>query len=453
MSRHHLDRLFRAKLNRIDEAPDPAMWIQAKALIDADAKKKKRDRWLFFLFLGILGTIHVGLVYTISSEQPAERQSSNKTEVPLARSERAPDIESLERVEEHESSAKKDLQDLATDPTGRTANSNHIYSDEATKAKEPSASSVDPSREIAKADSDRTSIPRDSQLQPDSSTEDGKASKTGLAESDSSSEPSNDRAHKDQSDPLEEAEGSRQLHLDLAAEPIDIRPANELHWTYSLEQQEKPFARESLFEDTRYRETRIGWTGTLLLNPATQAASPVQGFTLGFTGEYHLSKDWYLGARPSVQLRLNQDGFSKFETLTTFAFEAVSTTYGLKATSLQMISLPVYLGWRKGIHMVDIGGSADLVLAARGRLQQVDVNGQEVTPVENFGSGWIETDAMQGLTLNISGGYKVQLNDRFYSGISFYYFPGPLYPGLPNNLNQKLTSKWHLGLQATYYLK
>lgn len=206
-------------------------------------------------------------------------------------------------------------------------------------------------------------------------------------------------------------------------------------------------------EDKRYRRTRIAWSGSLLIDPAFSSETPVRGMIVGITYEKYLRENWFLGAKPSLQLRSGEEGFSKFEQVTTYGFSSSSTTYGLKANNLQFLSIPLYLGAEFKRHTYEAGISLDFLLAARGQLQQVSVENQSVINLQSFNSGWINTDHMQKVSTNLFFGYKNSITNQLKTGLTIFFNPIKIYPGLPNQLNQSINSKWYLGWQATYYIK
>ena len=136
-----------------------------------------------------------------------------------------------------------------------------------------------------------------------------------------------------------------------------------------------------------------------------------------------------------------------------YGFSASKTTYGLKANNLQFFSLPVYLGAEFKSHTLELGMSIDLLLAARGQLQQIAVEDRSVVNLQNLNSGWIDTQHMEKLSTNLFFGYKNSLTNRLKTGVTIFYNPTKIYPGLPNNQNQIINSKWYLGWQANYYIK
>jgi hypothetical protein len=219
------------------------------------------------------------------------------------------------------------------------------------------------------------------------------------------------------------------------------------HYALSVQKSELKITRE------KFDRRRYAWSGTLLLNPANTSGSTVQGLLLGFTYERYLRPHWFLGTKPSLQLQTNQNGFSKFEQVTSYSFSAINTTYGLQADNLQFFSAPIYLAAETGRHTLELGVSLDLLLGARGKLQQISVEDQSVSTIENLGSGWIEIADMRKLSTNLFLGYKTSINPRLKTGITFFYNPAKLYPGLPNNLPQVTNTKWYLGWQANYYVK
>ena len=211
---------------------------------------------------------------------------------------------------------------------------------------------------------------------------------------------------------------------------------------------EKKFA--LTFRNKR-RPLRYAWSATLLINPAL-SNSPVQGLQLGFNVEKPLGTKWYLGASPSFHMRVNERGYSKFGSHTSFGFAAREETYGLQANSLQFLRTPIYIARSYGKHHLDLGVAIDLLLGARGVLREVTIQDKDVEVVESLESGWISTADMQSLTTELFVGYKFQVQPNLKTGITFFYNPGRLYPGLPNSQGQ-IFHKWYMGLQAIYYVK
>ncbi|NND32671.1 MAG: hypothetical protein HKN76_08780 [Saprospiraceae bacterium] len=237
----------------------------------------------------------------------------------------------------------------------------------------------------------------------------------------------------------------QQWHIPMlggtAADDLDY------HYAIGLRSSDLPISRE------RTNRKRYAWSGTLMLNPANTQGLTVQGLLVGFTYERYIRPNWFVGVRPSLQLQTNQNSFSKFEQVTTYSFSAVNTTYGLQADNLQFFSAPIYLALESGNHTLELGASLDLLLAARGKLQQVSIEDQAIATVENLGSGWIETGDMQRLSTNLFLGYKNAVSQRLKTGITFFYNPAKIYPGLPNNQPQINNARWYIGWQANYYIK
>lgn len=208
-----------------------------------------------------------------------------------------------------------------------------------------------------------------------------------------------------------------------------------------------------IFREQPIKRRRMGWSGTLLINPAYSHPSPVYGLTLGFVYEQYLKKNWLIGMRPSVHLRNSEGGFTKFEQVTTFGFSASSKTFGLKADNLQFVSAPLYLAGEFGKHTFETGISIDLLLGARGQLQEVAIEDQAITDLRSLDSGWIKTDDMKRFSANFFLGYQNAINNRMKTGVTFFYNPANLYPGLPNEKNQTTFARWYVGWQAVYYVK
>ncbi|MCB0687459.1 MAG: hypothetical protein KDC53_13080, partial [Saprospiraceae bacterium] len=200
-------------------------------------------------------------------------------------------------------------------------------------------------------------------------------------------------------------------------------------------------------------EKRLAWAGSILIDPAASSVSPVRGLVFGLTYEQFIKRGLFVGLRPSLQLRSGDGGFSKFQQITTYGFGAENSTYALKANNLQFLTLPVYLGFEKKRHSLESGISLDILLAARGQLQQVAVEDQSVINLQSLNSGWINTDHMQRLSSNLFLGYKYLITSKIKTGVTLYYNPFKIYPGLPNSQSQRINSKWFFGWQATYYIK
>jgi hypothetical protein len=202
-----------------------------------------------------------------------------------------------------------------------------------------------------------------------------------------------------------------------------------------------------------YGTWNFGWTGTLIVNPGVEGKNELQGLQLGFVVEYPLNRHWTIGSRPHFHLTVNESGFSKFDEQVSFGFGSETTMYGLRAKSLQFASLPVYIGWNSARHRFEIGGGVNYLLAARGQLQEIDLNSSQIRPLLELESGWIETRDMKAVSANLFLGYKVRIYDKLFTGFSVFYNPNQIYPGFPNDLPQNYQRKWHFGLQTNYYFK
>ncbi|MCB0665593.1 MAG: hypothetical protein KDC80_07210 [Saprospiraceae bacterium] len=208
-----------------------------------------------------------------------------------------------------------------------------------------------------------------------------------------------------------------------------------------------------LDENFRFKRNRIAWSASLLLDPAFSSTSPARGLIVGITYEKYLATHWLIGARPSIQLRSGEGGFSKFEQFTTYGFSASNTTYGLKASNLQFFSVPIYFAAEFKKHSLEMGASVDILLSARGQLHQVAVEDGSISNIQSLDEGWISTDHMQKISTNLFMGYKNLLSSRLKTGVTLFYNPTKIYPGLPNSQNQQLNSSWYLGWQVLYYIK
>lgn len=406
MKNHQLDQFFKNKLDQLTPADlDLTHWEEAKRLLN---NKKKNRTGLYFLIL--TGFILIwGSYYFISKN--TENSGPEKL------------INPIEMAEFSEGENKSDL-----------AESRVVNPDEQQKEIDKSEAilSGTPEKEVYNPEEEKSVLTGSPSLPLEPEREIPENPIIALEHT------------KEVTKPLIVTVRNPEDSLNLIA-TVDFQLSNE----YFLQ----PGETLPLFREEKIARRRIGWSGTLLINPAHSNSVPVQGLTLGFVYEQYLKPNWFVGARPSLQLRTGEGGFSKFEQITTFGFSASNTTYGLKANNLQFVSVPVYLAGEFGRHIFEAGFSIDLLLGARGQLQALNIDDQVVSGLVNLNSGWIETDEMRQLSSNVFLGYRNTINNRLTTGLNFFYNPSKIYPGLPNQKNQVTNSKWYLGWQAIYYLK
>ena len=197
---------------------------------------------------------------------------------------------------------------------------------------------------------------------------------------------------------------------------------------------------------------RYGYAFSVLANPGEGATQTWQGVLAGITAEYVLGKHLSVGVRPAMQITLNENGYSAFQVNTRYSFSSETETFGLRASSLQFLRLPAYLALHMRRHTLELGGGMDWLLAARGQVQQIEVQDQDVSPINQLSSGWLPTDQMQQLSTHLFVGYKFQINYRLRAGTMLYYRPNRIFPGLPNEARQP-HRKWFMGFQINYFVK
>jgi hypothetical protein len=425
MNSNGLDRLFRNGLDSGGPVPfDPEHWEGARILLESDKAKRKRDRLWFLLLILVVGLMNAGLVYFSNSGI----QEMEALPVPQETYERAmagntpPKIVPLEI----ETEIKESLSHLTSkDSSSFEKNQNK------TKRSGQALGLVEPNKKV----------PAETVYAQVNTNETGMESDKGIASGQEVRTPGY------QIPILEEPEGmegnpvfvnaleSRKMHLEM--------PVRDEH----------PGLQGPLFKKHTKPITRFGWTAALLVQPTMQGTAPVQGVEFGFAAEYFFKKKWFAGVAPQAQWRINETGFSKFQELTTFSFSSENQIFGLKANSLQVVNVPFYVGWTNNKNILEAGATVNWLISARGQLQQIDIEGTEVSPLNKFSNGWIETSDMKKLTSSLFTSYKFKINQRMYTGFRIHYQLGRWYPGLPNRLDQSTTRRFTLAWQGIYYIK
>ncbi len=424
MKPREIDKLFRDKISQRPAAPfDPDAWLAAKRMLEAD---RRRDRsWLVLLLLALI----IGAGYWLL--RPDAPDPEQKTETPISRPEMAgtPAMESYEG-----SDPERSAEQLPT----------HAQVNTGERPAPPPLRQAKAGTSLAKGEATSRLLARE----------------TGMR-----------LATPMSTEPVEEGDrdGSRLDVLDAtrispgaSTRPVVVESLSQLdllglpsqvtHRYVLPAPTDQPYRAGDVLAAARHKEVRIGWSGSMLLSPAA-VGSPVQGAQFGFAAEYYLDKKWYLATRPSVQMLVNANGFSKFRQSTVFGFSATQEVYGLRANSLQFISIPVYLGHRFGQHQLELGMTADWLVAARGRLQQLDLEQDQLVILQELSAGWIPTDEMRQLVFSSFLGYKYAVTTRLSTGMVLFFRPGRIYPGQPGLGSSTTDVRWYMGLQATYYLR
>ena len=426
MSPKDLDKLFKNALDSQDPAIfDPAHWEGASRLLAADKAKKRRDRLLFLLFILIMGMFNIGLIYRSSTNTFKEVDIA----VPPDTYKRAMAGIS-EKSETLDSVLRNKNESLVVDET-------HAFT--------PSKGTENNLESFANTTSVFTPSASTSRLL-NNQTSEKKDPNSVKAQQDFAADP-DIRIIEKQFPVLDylEEKRSKQLEVNSIASrspELDIPPL-EVH----------PDLPGALFRKRSRPPNRFGWTAGLLLQPGKQGSAPVQGMELGIAAEYFFKQKWFAGIAPQLQWRINQKGFSKFQELTTFSFSSVHQTFGLKANSLQVINIPIYIGWNHKKNILEGGATFNWLVAARGQLQQIDIDDGKIFSLSKFENGWIATDAMKKLTTSLFVSYKFQINSRMYTGFNLQYQLDPWYPGLPNQLDQTANRRLTFGWQGIYYIQ
>ncbi|NND06589.1 MAG: hypothetical protein HKN87_09430 [Saprospiraceae bacterium] len=202
----------------------------------------------------------------------------------------------------------------------------------------------------------------------------------------------------------------------------------------------------------RSRKSRVGVFGSIVLRPST-GESPVRGIILGADANRFISPSWFIGIRPSMHLSFNEPGFTKFEHHVSYSFESMNTTYGLHARILQLVRLPVFLGYEGNRHQLRLGLALEYLLGARGNLQEIAVEDDGIRVIKDLSSGWIETGAMKKFNTQIYGGYSFAFNSKVHFGFDIQYRPTEIFPQLSNPQSLAAGSRWYMGLTALFNLK
>lgn len=406
MDDHKLDQFFRDRLSHSDRSPSGAEWEAMHAMLNEDKNRKPVFWWIA---AGVTLILMLALLFTWNDSTP-DVESIRKPR------KHEPEIEGKKATDQFASISETNSDALAKEPDSQ--NSSSIVVSERN------------SRNASRSISRHASKFRITELRPE---------KDIAPNEDAVSEPSAIQAKDNQS------EWVRQVNV-FPSLPSLAMQMQESTVDIALPKREQP-----LITTARRLPLRYAWSGMLMINPTPDQA-PIQGMQLGFNIEKHINDHWYLGASPSFHMRVNEQGYSKFQSFTSFGFSAREETYGLQANSLQFLRTPIYLGRSFGRHHMEAGVAFDLLLGARGTLREVAVVDQEVQVLQSLNTGWIETGDMKHVSAELFLGYKYQLNPYLKTGLSVFMNPGKLYPGLPDN-NGQLYRKWYMGMQVIYYVK
>lgn len=409
MDDHKLDQFFRDRLSQADKSPSGAEWEAMRAMLNEDKKRKPVFWW--FVGSGIL-ILLIAFVFTwnhlTSDPQSLEPGQQEKQETKAVKKKYS---------DQYASDTPSSSEALAKDSDAKNSSS-AIASERNTRKTLRSLSQ--PATELLNTEL----IPEYNPL---------------LTVFDTVLMPLESRTNDDQTEWLRHIKISPSIPS--LAMRIEDSPGN-----ISLPKREQP-----LQTSARRLPLRYAWSGMLMINPSP-GQSPIQGMQLGFNIEKPINNHWYLGASPSFHMRVNEQGYSKFQSFTSFGFSAREETYGLQANSLQFLRTPLYLGRSFERHNMEVGVAFDFLLGARGTLREVAVVDQEVQILQSLNTGWIETGDMKHVSAELFLGYKYQVNPYLKTGLSIFVNPGKLYPGLPDNRGQ-LYRKWYMGMQVIYYVK
>ena len=449
MNQDKLDQFFRDKLaNSKPVMPSEADWASAKAMLNLEKEDDRPLLW-WLLFLGLINLILVFSIDSIenvqskSNLQPIEKQemaSESPIIIDEGLNDNFADKEELSKSTEGERAALEEAKVTSEKlPQLKKTEENNVVGSEAAKLVTIS-SSIENKSPLVRLDSEQDI------------SEDGIVLTSPLPETVTEHDREVHEEKHELIDPTKVINDHPRMDARFVTEDLvmlDTRTADLAHF-YGLEKPQ-PKGMGSLFDRPKFRQTKYGWSGTLLLNPGSQAGDPVQGIRFGFLAEHYLAKNWLVGTRPSMQITFNETGFSKFEVQTTFSFSAVNETYGLQASSLQFISLPIYLAWTSKKHTIEMGGGVDWLVSARGQVQQVSIENDGVETLNALANGWIDTDQMEQFSSRLFLGYKFAINYRLKAGMTLFYNPTDIYPGFEGRQFQH-GRKWYMGMQANYYL-
>ncbi len=427
MNQQDFDQFFRDKLSGMQHAmPSHEDWIMAKSMLAAE--KSNKDKFIWWLLL--LGCFNALFTYSISPTGPSDSKGYlNPTRAPAM-------------VLMDESNPAKTIEDVS--PTLVTPSKRAVDESDAGMVNETDAlaKALDPEDENKSTDLTK-SAPADGAARPLRLSSQAHATKK-----------------------VEILTINPGSNLRIAAEESMTAPMSNQHsiqpsilptYDFYLADNQtkisvKPSRLKTIVDRKVHRPQKYAWTATLLLNPASNLGEPVHGLQLGFMTERFLSRNLFLGFRPSLQVTLNEHGFSKFQVQTSYSFSAISETYGLRATSLQFIRLPLYVGLEFHKHSLEMGAGANLLLSARGQLQQVEFEDNDLALVNSFSSGWIDTGQMQRFSYNVFFGYKYAISPVLKTGITIFHNPENIYPTFGDHQFQNLR-KWFMGIQFNYYIK
>lgn len=409
MDDHKLDQFFRDRLSHSDTSPSGAEWEAMRTMLNKDNKRKPVFWWIVgssivFLSIAFVFTWN----YSVEDYESIEPGHLEKQEIQEVKK---------ESTEQYTSITETNGDLHTTEPHAQNS-SRAVQSERKTRSASRATAQHASEFEIAELTTQSNDL---------------------LPVHDTVLMPSETQTKDNQTEWL------RQVNISPSIPSLAIRIENS-PVNISLPEREQP-----LLTTTRRLPFRYAWSGILMINP-TPGQSPIQGMQLGFNIEKPINDHWYLGASPSFHMRVNEQGYSKLQSFTSFGFSAREETYGLQANSLQFLRTPIYLGRAFQRHHMEVGVAFDLLIGARGTLREVALVDQEVQVIESLNTGWIETGDMKHVSADLFLGYKYQVNPYLKTGLSVFINPGKLYPGLPDNRGQ-LNRKWYMGMQVIYYVK
>ncbi len=222
---------------------------------------------------------------------------------------------------------------------------------------------------------------------------------------------------------------------------------------------QKNLATNAKIEVARPRKLHLGLMASQLLNARPDSGEQARiGFRAGLVLRYDLPGNWYLASGLQYQRRSGHFEDSEQATAKRFSFGVQEETLALRPNSLHYLSVPALIGWERNRHQLEAGLLLDYLTGAHGETGSYQQAGEP--PMKVFArdkSGWVAEDGYRRFAPTAQLGYRFRMNGQWSLGLTANYTLGGILdknfePPLGGSL-LKESDKFHLGLQAVYFIK
>ncbi len=492
MEKDKLDEFFNQKLPGRSFEPTEEYWKQAEALIEA--QEKKRRNWKFLWWgLGIFLLLGFAITWKWSSNQLAIESKTKTTDEVLTESTPSISTEVENKETNNTLTTKEELKTIkngtnlnASEPdtkkgetfsaqakktkTNATSNDQIISSKKSkTIINNQSKGSEDPS--IGKP---QAGITNDQSKQGENPAA-GK-SQVGITYNNNQTSPkkmvNNDvvvnnekNTIKDPTIDLSKSEKEKELTsvnktADVTKEENTsnaflMKPLNLSSLPFSMDELKRelntgtPEAYKSEYPKPRRRQFNMGVQGGVSLFPAKGNEKILNGWESGLTAQYQLTKNWLIGA--DVLYLRNRGTFNQSDVEIAelnYSFGSKKTTYNFERTSLSTLEVPLYAQYKIDKHRLEAGLSLNFLLGVRGAIEKtetlfpwersnIEIPTQSIVTEEK----WVSKDGFKKFYPALVLGYRFEMTKRFDIGMRARYVWAK---------NESITSLIEEGNQAIY---